>query len=68
MSREEILLNVLNTLVDDRIDMYGYVNTIEFLIDQGIPEDLLINDLGFDADDVQKIVKGEYESEVDFIL
>lgn len=58
-------LSVLNTLLDDRCDLYGVKNTIAYLLDQGLIKEEIL-DLGFDEEDVEYVCEhpdDEYDCE-----
>lgn len=53
-------LSVLNTLLDDRCDLYGIKNTIAYLLDQGLTKEEIL-DLHFDEDDVEYVLENPDE-------
>lgn len=51
---EEKMIELADTLIDDRINLYGVTNTIAYLMDFGFTDDELI-EMGFDSDDVRDV-------------
>ena len=49
---------LLNKLLDDRCEMYGVINTIQYLLDDGFTEKE-IEKLGFDENDIFVAVNAE---------
>ena len=47
-----------NRLIDDRIDLFGYANTLNYLVDMGCSEEDLLK-LGFDREDAVKALNEE---------
>jgi len=66
MEQIEFVLDLLNTFIDDHINMYGYTETIEYLIDLGCTKDLLVKELEFDEDDVAEAFLTYYEKNKDY--
>lgn len=51
---EEKMIELADTLIDDRINLYGVNNTLAYLMDFGFTDDELI-EMGFDSDDVRDV-------------
>lgn len=51
---EEKMIRLADSMIDDRINMYGIANTIAFLMDFGFTDDELV-EMSFDPDDVANV-------------
>lgn len=51
---EEKMIELADTLIDDRINLYGVNNTLAYLMDFGFTDDELL-EMGFDSDDVRDV-------------
>ena len=55
-------LELLEAMLDDRIDLYGVLNTIQYLLDNDFTkEDLL--EMGFDEEDINAAIEEDEEDE-----
>ena len=64
----EELLSLLDRLIDDRLENYGFDDTVLFLLDYGLTPEELIDVFRFNKKDVDRIIdeaaiKNEVESE-----
>ena len=53
-------LELLDTMLDDRIEMYGVINTIQYLLDNDFPKEELL-EMKFDEADINEAIEGDME-------
>lgn len=53
-------LELLDAMLDDRIEMYGVTNTIQYLLDNAFTTEELL-EMGFDAADINKAIEDDME-------
>ena len=53
-------LELLDTMLDDRIEMYGVINTIQYLLDNDFTKEELL-EMKFDEADINKAVEEDIE-------
>ena len=54
--KDERFLAIINEMIDDRIQLYGYYNTICFLLNHGMTKDELL-ELTFPEEDIDHVIK-----------
>ena len=53
-------LELLDAMLDDRIEMYGVINTIQYLLDNDFTKEELL-EMKFDAADIDKAIEDDME-------
>ena len=53
-------LELLDTMLDDRIEMYGVINTIQYLLDNDFTKEELL-EMKFDEADINKAIEDDME-------
>ena len=55
-------LELLDAMLDDRIEMYGVINTIQYLLDNDFTKEELL-EMKFDAADINEAIEDDMEEE-----
>ena len=55
-------LELMDAMLDDRIEMYGVINTIQYLLDNDFTKEELL-EMKFDAADINKAIEEDMEEE-----